>query len=238
MWGRAIAATRAEDESESQHEGDGPGPAADVHTALRETTSNRTIAGASITTASGRPGFMPLTLSDSIESSEILDVFSCPAVLQARHSVDGAPGVPPTRQRATRTNSSNSLAPGGRAVSRQTSHGSNADRGNLGVRSTGGRSENLDVPAETPPAEEDVFNAEMLRGLPLACMESVQVSVRTALTAAPAAGAVEDSAAGTLGLPRDLDAELEELNVIVQAVANRVGVLRLTRQQQRRQPCL
>ena len=130
------------------------------------------------------------------------------------------------------------LAPGGRAVSRQTSHGSNADRGSLGVRSTGGRSENLDVPAETPPAEEDVFNAEMLHGLPLACMESVQVSVRTALPAAPAACAVEDSAAGTLGLPRDLDAELEELNVIVQAVANRVGVLRLTRQQQRRQPCL
>ena len=234
MWGRAIAATRAEDESESQHEGDGPGPAADVHTALRETTSNRTIAGASITTASGRPGFMPLTLSDSIESSEILDVFACPAVLQARHSVDGAPGVPPTRQRATRTNSSNSLAPGGRAVSRQTSHGSNADRGSLGVRSTGGRSENLDVPAETPPAEEEqlqpaALNTALLHGLPIACMEGGDVSVR----AAPAAGAVEDSAAGTLGLPRDLDAELEELNVIVQAVANRVGVLRLTRQQQR-----
>lgn len=170
--------------------------------------------------------FPSLSHSDSVHSSEILDVFTCPPAMHAQLHGGG-----PLARAAVRT------ASGRSAVSRQTSRGS-ADPGSLGARSIGGRSDNLDAPVDTVPAEADpmsqsipsTLNTALLQGLPEACMHSAG--------AAPQGAAGDDrrvADADVAGAAGELDAELEELNLIVQAVSARVGALRMTRQNQRRQ---
>lgn len=167
--------------------------------------------------------------SDSVHSSEILDVFVNPPALHAQLHGGG-----PLARAAVRTTSGRS------AVSRQTSRGS-ADPGSLGARSTGGRSDNLDGPVDGVLAEPDApsqsahstLNTALLRGLPESCMGG---AAPQGVAGEDGGRAGRDVAGGALPMGAgDLDAELEELNLIVQAVSARVGSLRRSRQQQRQQ---
>lgn len=179
---------------------------------------------------------LPLGASDSVRSSEILDVFTCPPSAHTQMhggSLPHAIGTEGARVTA-RTESASSC----RRYSRQTSHGS-ANPTSLGARSTGGRSENLDAPVETQPPDPDalsqgVHSAGMLHGLPLACLDMRQeeATLSAGIDGREGQGAEAGSPAGA-DPGGDLDAELDELNLIVEAVAGRVAALRRMRQHQK-----
>eukprot|EP00892_Ulva_mutabilis_P006137 jgi/Ulvmu1/3896/UM018_0117.1 len=261
LWTRAARASKDQEVGAAGSAGGPAAGTAGTSHRKNNLAAAYSVGGSIEATPSGRPSFVPLMPLCSLPTSEVLDVFTCPPSValpahapSAAAAGDGALGGPLARARASRTGSANSRHP----FSRQTSH--NSVDPSLGVHSTAcrseaGRSDTLDPAPDMHDAPRahaahdvhaedldglrnsahDVTDSGLLRGLPLACMDGDDMAMPHSMaTGVVGTAAVPtDLMAGTFGLSNDLDSELEELNLIVQAVAQRVSVLLRTRQQER-----
>eukprot|EP00892_Ulva_mutabilis_P009355 jgi/Ulvmu1/6792/UM030_0130.1 len=136
------------------------------------------------------------------------------------------------------------LHPAGRAISRQTSMGSAGPEqgsgagagGSLCVCSIGARSDIVDEPDEHAVEDEGVgrmaLHLTVLNGQPQVCLGAAPAPEQQGGAATRPPGL---NAAGA-EFADDLDAELVQLNSVVQAAAHRVSVLCQTRRLLRRQP--
>ena len=112
--------------------------------------------------------------------------------------------------------------------------------GSLGVCSVGARSDTLEEAGDDTAAEHRApsargmtgLHAMILNGLPHACMGGAAGEVQKAGTGVPEGEEAEAEPAEVI--PADADAELLQLNEIVQTVAERVTELCQTRRLQRR----